>query len=143
MTVESKHLLSSQDSQSQCVSMPSMSDSFPQPEAFFSKPQTRFMFVDRRYHLPFLSQAALAGEADEGMSVYLIPLWELLDDAWVGAHGGYDPQILGSCQSNSRECSLMCNQYHQAPRQPDPPQKKACLSSFSEEKRRFTSGNTN
>lgn len=44
-------------------------------EAFIAKPQARLMFVDRRYHLPFPSQAALAGaEGDEGLSVYLIPL---------------------------------------------------------------------
>lgn len=47
------------------------------------------MFVDMHYHLPFLSQAELAGaEGDEGPSVYLIPLPGLWDDAWVGARAG-------------------------------------------------------
>lgn len=61
----------------------------PQREAFAAKPQARLMFVDRCYHLPFLSQAELAeAEGDEGLSVYLISLWGLRDDAWVGARAG-------------------------------------------------------
>lgn len=39
------------------------------------KQQVRFMFFDRRYRLPFLSQAELVEEeGDEGLSVYLISL---------------------------------------------------------------------
>lgn len=49
-------------------SLPFPSDSFPQLKAFIAKPQARLMFDDRRYRLPLLSQAELAGaEGDEGL----------------------------------------------------------------------------
>lgn len=97
------------------------------------------MFVDSRYHLPFLSQAELArAEGDEGLSVYLIPLRGPWDDARVGARVGRDPVILGSCQSSR---PLKRNQYHQAPRQPNL-RRKGRLISFGGREKGFSSGNT-
>lgn len=88
-------------------------DSLSQHEAFTAKPQARRAFVDRCYHLPFPSRAELAeAVGDTWPSAYLIPPLGLGDDA----RAGRGPQILGSCQSRS---SLKCNQYHQAPLQPN------------------------
>lgn len=71
-------------------SVPSKSDSLSPTGAHrIARPQPSLLFVDKRYHLPVLSQAALAtAAADEGLSVYLVPLWGLWDDAWVGARVG-------------------------------------------------------
>lgn len=46
----------------------------PQSEVLIAKPQAKPLFVDKRYHLPSLSQGTLAGvRGDEGLLVYLIP----------------------------------------------------------------------